>query len=52
VRLLVAESLPAGTHRVSWDGRDDAGRLLPSGVYFYRLETSGLRLTRRLTFLK
>ena len=29
-----------GVHRVSWDGRDDQGRELPSGIYLVRLETA------------
>lgn len=37
VRLLEAERLPAGSYERPWDARDDAGRLVPSGVYFYRL---------------
>ncbi len=52
VRNLVNETRPAGSHSVLWDGRDAAGNLAPSGVYFYRLragqdEPSGkLVLTR------
>jgi hypothetical protein len=30
----------AGTHAVLWDGRDGAGRVMASGVYFYRMEAS------------
>jgi len=28
----------AGPHTITWDGRDDAGRAVSSGVFFYRLE--------------
>jgi hypothetical protein len=38
IRTLVGRPLPAGYHRVVWDGRNDAGRRLPPGVYIARLE--------------
>jgi ELWxxDGT repeat protein len=38
VRTLVNEVKPVGTHRLLWDGRDEHGAILASGVYFYRLE--------------
>jgi hypothetical protein len=41
VRTLVNGNRPAGNQDFMWDGRDDAGRALPSGVYFYRLQTGG-----------
>jgi len=41
VRTLVSGALPAGTHRAVWDGLDDAGRRLPSGLYFCRLASGG-----------
>jgi flagellar hook assembly protein FlgD len=41
VRTLVNGVRPAGQQTLVWDGRDDAGRALPSGVYFYRLNVAG-----------
>ena len=37
VRLLAAGALSAGVHQISWDGRDDGGAALSTGVYYYRL---------------
>lgn len=37
VRLLVNETQEAGYRRVTWNGRDDAGKEVTSGVYFIRL---------------
>jgi hypothetical protein len=37
IRRLVAGSQQAGHHTVLWDGRDDAGRDVPSGVYVARI---------------
>ena len=42
----------AGYHQLHWNGRDDAGRPLASGVYLYRLMTSEGILTRKLTLLR
>ena len=42
----------AGVHRVHWDGRDDQGRPLASGVYLYRLVTDVSVQTRKLTLLR
>jgi hypothetical protein len=39
VRTLVAGSQQPGMHLSLWDGRDDASRPVPPGVYFYRLQT-------------
>lgn len=47
------EELAAGTHLVEWDGRDDSGRALPSGVYFGRLETTGRETaTQKMVLLR
>ena len=42
----------AGYHRLHWDGRDDAGRLVASGAYLYRLVTDDAVLTRKLILLR
>ena len=41
VRQLVRAHMPAGDHQAEWDGRDDAGRTLSNGVYFYRMSVDG-----------
>jgi immune inhibitor A len=52
VRLLAAGEFGPGVHRLSWDGRDEAGRPVGSGVYFYRLESDGFSETRKMLLLK
>ena len=42
----------AGYHRLRWDGRDDAGHLVASGMYLYRLGTDETVLTRKLILLR
>jgi len=47
VRRLVDEALPAGRHTAVWQGRDDSGRSVASGVYFARLDAqSGGGMTK------
>jgi hypothetical protein len=41
VMKLVDRELPAGSHRVEWDGTDFRGKPLASGIYFYRLTADG-----------
>jgi hypothetical protein len=52
VRTLINTPLTGGPHHAAWDGRDDAGRAVASGVYFYRLTTPNGTLVRRLTLLR
>ena len=42
IATLVNGPMTAGIHETVWDGRDAAGRVLASGVYFYRIEVKGL----------
>lgn len=50
--LLAGVQRPAGLQSLTWDGRDDAGRALPSGLYFARLIAGEERLSRKLLMLK
>ncbi|MBK8015262.1 MAG: carbohydrate-binding protein [Betaproteobacteria bacterium] len=52
VRVLAEGRKDAGTHRVVWDGRDDDGQLLASGVYFLRVEAAGAARVGKLVLLK
>ena len=42
----------AGQHRVRWDGRDEKGLPVPSGVYVYRLRAGGQVQTRKMILLQ
>ncbi len=48
VRQLVRGPQGASSHQVTWDGRTEAGRWAPNGVYFYTLEAPGVTATRRM----
>jgi hypothetical protein len=52
VRSLRSGSVPAGSHEVVWDGRDDAGNQVASGVYLYHFRSGAVVETRRVVFLK
>ena len=52
IRTLVAEELPAGTHCVTWDGRDDHGRPCASGVYLSRASCGIDTDVRKLVLLR
>ena len=52
VVTLVAEAQAAGYKSVSWNGKDDSGVGVASGVYLYRLTVDGLVASKRMLFLK
>jgi hypothetical protein len=52
VRTLVHGSLPRQRHEVPWNGLDEQGQRVGSGIYFYRLEAGDFRATRKLVVLK
>ncbi len=52
VRTLVDKGLRAGTHEVVWDGSDDAGRLVASGVYWSQLEAGAYVSNKKMVALK
>ncbi len=52
VRALAAGPFVRGATTLSWDGRDDAGRALPRGVYFVRLRAGALDEVRRVALVR
>jgi len=52
IKTLVDGQQPAGFHALIWDGRDDDGRLMTSGVYVYQLTAEGFEKSRKLLLLK
>ncbi|MYA22521.1 MAG: T9SS type A sorting domain-containing protein, partial [Gemmatimonadetes bacterium] len=52
VAVLSTGQQQAGRHRLAWDGRDNEGRPLASGVYLYRLVSVEGVLTRKLILLR
>jgi hypothetical protein len=51
-RQLVASNLPGGNHAIVWQGCDDSGRKLPSGVYFASLRSGNEVRTRKLVMVQ
>ena len=51
VATLIEGSLNAGSHDVLWNGLDSQGRVMASGLYFYRLKTGTHVQVRKLLLL-
>ncbi|MBI4531297.1 MAG: T9SS type A sorting domain-containing protein, partial [Candidatus Latescibacteria bacterium] len=51
-RKLIDSYQGSGEHRVVWDGRDDRGRSIATGVYFYRLTAGEFTAVRRMILVK
>ncbi|MFO7660062.1 MAG: C25 family cysteine peptidase [Candidatus Cloacimonadaceae bacterium] len=52
VRTLVSENKKAGMHSVVWNGTDNSGKPVSSGVYLYRMQAEGLSQTRKMMLMK
>ncbi len=52
VSTLVASNLPAGSHVINWNGLDDSGQQVSSGMYLYVLKTAGETFANRMVLLK
>jgi len=52
IRTLVAENREAGNHAVSWDGKNDRGHQVVSGVYLYRMNINNFQVSKRILYLK
>jgi hypothetical protein len=52
IRNLVNEDLSPGNHRIIWNGRDENGSSVASGIYMYRMETSTYTKTLKMMLMK
>jgi hypothetical protein len=52
VKTLLNGEVEAGIHSIHWDGRDEAGDPVATGVYFYRLKADGFDQTRKMVLMK
>jgi hypothetical protein len=52
VRTLVNSSVNAGNHTVTWNGTDDNGSAVSSGLYFYKIQSSNQTLTKKMLLAK
>jgi hypothetical protein len=49
---LISSTYPAGSHQIQWDGTDDHGNALASGIYVYRIEAGKYVQSRKMMLLK
>lgn len=52
IAVLAKEEFPAGSYSVNWDGIDNEGRAVATGVYFYKLKADGFIETRKMVLLR
>ncbi|RMH88984.1 MAG: T9SS C-terminal target domain-containing protein [Calditrichaeota bacterium] len=52
VKTLINQRLRVGRYTVQWDGTDEAGRPVTSGVYLYRLQAGEQILTRKMVLMR
>ncbi|MCJ7508475.1 MAG: C25 family cysteine peptidase [candidate division Zixibacteria bacterium] len=52
IKTLVNEEQKAGHQRISWDGKNDRGEIVSSGIYFYKIRAGNFIETKRMMLLK
>jgi hypothetical protein len=52
IKQLLQENLPSGEHTIQWDGKDDEGNTLPSGIYFIQMIADSYQKTIKAILLK
>ena len=52
LKTLVSGSFDRGKYTVKWNGKDESGRVVPSGVYLYRLRAGNTVKTKKLVLIK
>ena len=52
VKTLLIDNLSSGRHQITWNGRDENNKIVSSGVYFFKLETTNSIQTTKLLIIK
>ncbi len=52
VKTLTHQMMNRGNHNIVWNGDDDSGRSVSSGIYLIRMETAGSSFTRKAMLMK
>ncbi len=52
VRTLTDQSWDRGSHKIEWNGTNDLGSSVASGVYFYKIDTASFQSTKKMVLLK
>jgi len=52
INKLISEYKPRGNYFINWNGTDESGRFVPSGVYFYTMKTEKQIMTKKMILLK
>ena len=52
VRTLTDQNFKAGTHRITWNGTNESGNVVSSGVYIYKIETPEYTASRKMILMK
>ena len=52
IRVLVHESKTAGFYSILWDGKNDVGKKVPSGIYFYAIKANDFKLIKKMTLIR
>jgi hypothetical protein len=52
IRTLKQDAVPAGSHALTWDGKDEEGHQAPAGVYTCRMKTGGFTGSRKMILIR
>jgi flagellar hook assembly protein FlgD len=50
--LINNQTQNAGKHQITWNGKDAAGRVVATGVYFYQMKTNDFTMTKKMLLIK
>ena len=52
IKTLISGPMDAGNHQSLWDGRDEIGNLVASGIYFYKLKSAEFHLVKKMLLVR